>query len=193
MLTSDISNEFIQKMHDNSIMVVPYLTNDWDQNKGIATLNNIDKLTSELADAVSIYHLDGVNIDIENLTPNERTNYVNFVQILCSKLADGKLIEVAVAANPAGTSSGWVGSFDYAGLAQYCDYLMIMAYDESYYGSLPGPVASISFVEDSIKYALSVVSKDKIVLASFLWTDLVKRRRISFWIWNQQFGNWNTY
>ncbi len=164
VITPDTSSSFVQNMHSGGVLVSPYLTNDWGQAKGIAALNNADKLSSDIAAAISQYNLDGINIDIENLTPNERSAYVNFAKLLREKLGSSKIISVAVAANPYGTQSGWAGSYDYAGLAKYCDYLMIMAYDESYYGSAPGPVASISNVEKSIKYALSVLSKDKIVL-----------------------------
>jgi len=162
--TPDTSSSFVKNMHDGGVLVSPYLTNDWNQSKGIAALNNADKLSSDIATAVTKYNLDGINIDIENVTANERTAYVNFAKLLREKLGSGKIISVAVAANPYGTTTGWAGSYDYAGLAKYCDYLMIMAYDESYYGSAPGPVSSIGVVEKSIKYALSVVSKDKIVL-----------------------------
>ncbi len=164
VLTSALSSSFVQNMHNGGVLVAPYLTNDWGQAKGIAALNNRDKLSSDIANAVTQLNLDGVNVDIENVTPNERSAYVDFVRLLRSKLGSGKIIAVAVAANPYGTTSGWAGSYDYAGLAEYCDYLMIMAYDESYYGSAPGPVASIGVAEKSVKYALSVVSKDKIVL-----------------------------
>ena len=164
VITADASSSFVQAMHQKDVLVTPYLTNDWDRTKGVAALNNLDKLSSDIANAISAYNLDGVNIDIENVTPAERTKYVSLVALLRSKLAAGKIVTVAVAANPYGSMSGWAGSYDYAGLAHYCDYLMLMAYDESYYGSAPGPVASIGFVEKSLKYALSVVPKEKMVL-----------------------------
>lgn len=164
VITSDASSSFVLAMHQKGILVTPYLTNDWERTKGVAALNNLDKLSSDIANAIAAYNLDGVNIDIENVTPAERTKYVSLVSLLRSKLGSGKIITVAVAANPYGTNSGWAGSYDYAGLAKYCNYLMIMAYDESYSGSAPGPVASIGFVEKSLKYALSVIPKDKIVL-----------------------------
>lgn len=47
-----------------------------------------------------------------------------------------------MAANPKGWTTGWHGSYDYKSLAEYADYLMIMAYDESWNGSSEGPVAS---------------------------------------------------
>lgn len=164
VLTPAVSTSFVSRMHDEGIAVVPYLSNEWDRDKGQAALKNREALAKELAQAVSDYDLDGVNIDIENMTPDDRASYVDFVRLLRDLLPDGKTIAVAVAANPSGTSGGWVGSYDYAGLAEYCDYLMIMAYDESYNGSEPGPVASLDFVENSIQYALRVVPKEQIVL-----------------------------
>ncbi|MEA4942161.1 MAG: S-layer homology domain-containing protein [Oscillibacter sp.] len=164
VLTPAVSTDFVSKMHEKGILVVPYLTNDWVRDTGIAALKNMDALTTDLANAVSTYKLDGVNIDIENVTETQRSDYVAFVRLLRAKLPTGKRIIVAVSANPYGQTTGWAGSYDYAGLAKYCDYLMLMAYDESYSGSKPGPVASMSFVERSIKYALGQVPKEKIVL-----------------------------
>lgn len=65
---------------------------------------------------------------------------------------------------PKGWNTGWHGSYDYSALSKYADYLMIMAYDEHYQGSPAGPVAGMEFVEESIKYALKHVPKEKIVL-----------------------------
>ncbi|NCA91723.1 glycoside hydrolase, partial [bacterium] len=109
------------------------------------------------------YNLDGINIDIENMTEVQRSAYVDFVRLLREKLPD-KVISVAVAGNPYEWNNGWQGSYDYAGLAAYCDYLIVMAYDEHYQNGPSGAVASMSFVENSIKYALTKVAKEKIVL-----------------------------
>ena len=62
-------------------------------------------------------------------------------------------------------TTSWIGLYDYKALAAVSDYLMVMAYDESYPGDpTPGPVASLPFVEKSIQYALSQAPADKIVL-----------------------------
>ncbi len=163
-LSSSVSTEFVRDMHARGITVVPYLTNDWSRPVGKAALNNREALAQDLADAVALYDLDGVNIDIENVTSTEREAYVDFTRLLRALLPEGKTIAVSVAANPWGLDTGWQGSYDYAGLAVYCDYLMIMAYDEHYYGGPAGPVSSLSFIEKSLKYAVSVVPKEKIVL-----------------------------
>jgi len=163
-LTSTVSTSFINEMHNIGVKVVPFLSNHWDRNKGKKALENREALAREIADAVKKYNLDGVNVDIENVTESERDIYTDFVRILRSKLPSGKEVSVAVAPNPYNSTRGWQGSYDYAALAKYSDYLMIMTYDEHYQGGEPGPVASASFVEASIKYALQRVSKEKIVL-----------------------------
>lgn len=164
LLTSLLSTEFVRNMHAQNIKVVPFISNHWDRALGRAALQNREALADEIVAAVKKYNLDGINVDIENVTEVDRTNYTDFVRILRSKLPEGKELSVAVAANPRGFTTGWHGSYDYEALAKYSDYLMLMAYDESYYGSKPGPVASRAFVENSIKYALNRVSPEKIVL-----------------------------
>lgn len=162
-LTNAVSPDFVKDMHDRGIRVVPFLSNHWVKETGINALLNREVLTQSLADAVGFYDLDGVNIDLENLDENQRDDYVDFVRLLRERLPD-KTIAVAVAANPSGKTKGWQGSYDYARLAQYSDYLLIMAYDEHYSGGSPGSVASKSFIEKSIAYALSRTTGDKIVL-----------------------------
>ncbi|TAH63754.1 MAG: glycoside hydrolase [Gottschalkiaceae bacterium] len=163
-ITSLIDTKFIKSMHNQNIKVVPFISNHWNRELGRIALLNREKLAQEVVEAVKKYNLDGVNIDIENVTEADKENYTDFVRLIKSKLPLGKEVSVAVAANPRGFTTGWHGSYDYKSLAKHCDYLMIMAYDESYYGSKPGPVASKAFVENSIKYALGQVSPEKIVL-----------------------------
>ncbi|MFZ5965954.1 MAG: glycosyl hydrolase family 18 protein [Bacillota bacterium] len=163
-LTDSLDREFIEAMHEQNIRVVPFISNHWNREKGRMALENREKLADEIAEAVKKYDLDGVNVDIENVTEEDRSNYTDFVRLLRKKIPSEKEISVAVAANPNGIKKGWHGSYDYEQLGKYSDYLMIMTYDESYPGGKAGPVASISFVEKSIQYALTKVPADKIVL-----------------------------
>ncbi len=165
LVLNDITDQrFVEAMEERDIRVVPFLSNHWDRAKGRAALANREDLAGQIADAVMEYDFDGVNVDIENLTEADREAYVDFVRLLRENLPRSKEVSVAVAANPTGSNTGWQGSYDYKALAMYSDYLMIMAYDEKGEGEVQGPVASTSFVEDSIKYALQHVPEDKIVL-----------------------------
>ena len=158
------SSALIENMHDRGIKVVPFLSNHWDRTAGINTLRDVETLSSQIAEYVEMYQLDGVNVDIENVTHQQRDQYTELVRLLREKLPDHKEVSVAVAANPNNWQTGWHGSYDYQALAQYADHLLIMTYDEHYEGGISGPVASIGFVENSIRYALEKTSADKIVL-----------------------------
>ena len=159
-----VDTEFVENMHKKGIKVVPFLSNHWDKETGRNALNNMEKLTTQIAEAIQKYDLDGINVDIENVTEKDKENYVLLVKMLRQKLGANKSISVAVAANPYNWQTGWHGSYDYAALAEYADYLMIMTYDEHYESGPAGAVASIDFVEKSIQYALERVSSEKIVL-----------------------------
>ena len=160
----EISQSYVDTMHEKNVKIVPFLSNHWDKQSGNAALDRVEALADEVADAVMKYQLDGVNVDIENVSHKYREKYTTLVRLLRQKLPKDKEVSVAVAANPYGWTAGWHGSYDYKSLGKYADHLLIMAYDEHFNGGEAGPVASISFVEQSIQYALKYVPKEKIVL-----------------------------
>lgn len=159
-----VDKNLVNEMHQKGIKVVPFLSNHWNREKGRSALNNIEKLTNQIVEAIQKYNLDGVHVDIENVTEKDKNNYTLLVKTLRQKLSQEKTVAVAVAANPYNWQTGWHGSYEYSALAEYADYLMIMTYDEHYESGEAGPVASIGFVEKSIQYALTKVKPEKIVL-----------------------------
>lgn len=159
-----LSEMLISSMHSQGIKVVPFLSNHWNRVAGINALNDVGKLSTDVANYVSEYNLDGVNVDIENVTQDQSESYTEFVRLLREKIPQEKEVSVAVAANPYNWQTGWHGSYDYEALAAYASHLFIMTYDEHYEGGGAGPVASIGFVEDSIKYALTKTNSEKIVV-----------------------------
>ena len=159
-----VDTQLLNSLYTKGMTVVPFLSNHWDRSRGRIALQNREKLATQIVNAVQKYQLDGVNVDLENLTEKDRDNYTDFVRILKEKLPYGKTLSVAVAANPNGWNTGWQGSYDYAELGKLVDYMMLMAYDEHFEGGTEGPVASIDFVERSIQYALQYVPKEKLVL-----------------------------
>ncbi|HPL99191.1 MAG TPA: glycoside hydrolase, partial [Bacillota bacterium] len=118
-LTPATERTFIDEMHRRDISVVPFLSNHWDRELGQAALARREELAGQLAEAVERYDLDGVNVDIENLTENERDLHTDFIRILRDKLPDEKIIGVSVAANPYGITTDWKGSYDYESLGKH--------------------------------------------------------------------------
>lgn len=163
-LTGVIDIDFAEEMHSNGIKVIPYISNHWDRELGRAALRNYQSYIDDVVNIVNQFNLDGVNIDIENLTEDDKENLVEFTKYLREKLPEGKTVSMAVAANPHDVSTGWHGSYDYEELNKYVDMFILMSYDQSYYGSEAGPVASIDFVEDSIISLLEYTTSDKIIM-----------------------------
>ena len=164
VVTENLTHSFVNKMHERNVLVTPFLSNHWARQKGIRAVKNAEKLSDQIVAKIIEFDLDGVNVDIENLTETERDALSEFVRILREKMPEGKILSVSVAANPTGKDYDWQGSYDYQKLGEYADYLFVMTYDEHSISGPQGPVASNSFVEESIKYALQFVSKDKIVM-----------------------------
>lgn len=163
-LASDISG-LVAAMKDRDVQVVPFLSNHWDRETGRRALANREQLTTQIARAVIQYELDGVNVDIENVTEQDRDAYTDLVRLLRAKLPAGTELSVAIAANPSGWTKGWQGSYDLAKLAEYSDYLMLMAYDEHWSGQAEsGPVASLGWVEKSVQQVLKTVAPEQLVL-----------------------------
>ncbi|NLK08261.1 MAG: SH3 domain-containing protein [Firmicutes bacterium] len=108
----------------------------------------------------------GVNIDFEHVYPTDREHYSQFLRDLKSRLQPaGLLVTVAI---PAKTfddpKAAWSGAFDYKAIGQTVDRMMIMAYDQHYTGGAPGPIASIEWVEQVLKFAVSQAPREKVVL-----------------------------
>ncbi len=161
---TNISKNFIDAMHEKNIQVTPFLSNHWNREAGRAALANTETFTDNLASVIVDNNLDGVNVDIENLNEVDRENHTYFVKRLREKLPGDKIVSVAAVANPRGFTTGWHASYDLSSMEPYVDYFFLMAYDESYKGSAPGPVASIDFVEQSIVKALIEVPANKLIL-----------------------------
>ena len=163
-LTPHFDSNTISQLQKRNIKVVPFLSNHWNRDVGRAALNNRKSLIKEIVDVIEEYSLDGINVDIENITHEDKENFTQFIKELRESLPKDKELSIAVAANPKGYTSGWHGAYDNEKLAQYADYLMIMSYDEHYEGGSPGPISSIQFAEESIKHELKNVPSKKIVL-----------------------------
>lgn len=109
---------------------------------------------------------NGVNIDFENVAPTDRDALTGFMSKLSTTLQEKNLL--VTMSIPAKTeddiSSSWSGAFDYAKLGKSVDQMMVMTYDEHWFGGAAGPVASIGWVEDVVKYTVSQVPKEKVLM-----------------------------
>ncbi|MDR3209603.1 MAG: S-layer homology domain-containing protein [Oscillospiraceae bacterium] len=154
----------IAAMRDQNVKVTPFISNHWNRENARKMLERRAEAAEFIASAIVMYNLDGLDVDIQNINEQDRDAFTDFIRLLRAALPLGASLTVCVAANPYYTSVGWQGGYDYARLAEYCDHVFIMTYDESYESGPPGPVASYWFIETSIRYGLQYVPPEKLMI-----------------------------
>ncbi|MBI2908366.1 MAG: hypothetical protein HYX92_12020 [Chloroflexi bacterium] len=109
---------------------------------------------------------DGINIDFENVDPNDRLHLSTFMAELAPVLrAKGKIVSQAVAARAEERLTGWAGAYDYKALGESNDFVVLMAYAyRSPSSATPGSTAPMAWVENSLAYLVSQVPVAKVVL-----------------------------
>ncbi len=115
------------------------------------------RLVASIAAAAKPY--DGVQVDFEAIPERNRDDFVDFLKLL-KKAIGPKLLSVALPArlSAAGDTLG------YARIAAVVDRVVIMAYDEHWSTSAPGPVASLDWCARVASYASSRIPAERLVM-----------------------------
>ncbi|MBM7867174.1 hypothetical protein GTO89_11815 [Heliobacterium gestii] len=166
-LTTNADPELLRWLHSNGLKGAPFLTNNFDRTAGDAALSpqRIASLAAELVAFVDETGADGLNIDLENFSVTRRDAYVAFLQALARPLhAKGKTLSVAVAPATRANTGDWSDAYDYRAIGATADKVIVMAYDEHWATSLPGPVASIGWVENVTRYMSTLIAPEKLIL-----------------------------
>lgn len=102
------------------------------------------------------YGYDGVNVDLEDVAAADRAALTSFVtELHTAARSRGKTVSIAVPALTPGELAD--SAFDLARLSQLLDWIIVMAYDEHWEGSPPGPVASFPWVETVMRSTMTQV------------------------------------
>lgn len=114
---------------------------------------------------LSRHAFGGINLDFEQLRPEDRALYVDLVAELNAWLGGRRLLTLAVPARSAERET-WYDGYDYGSLAALSDWMLVMTYDEHWAGGDPGPIASLPWMERVIRYLVGRegVPRDRFVL-----------------------------
>jgi len=117
-----------------------------------------------LAGYVKTYGLSGINVDFENVSPEDRLSLTAFISELGTSLrAAGAVLSIDVSPD---LGTDWTEAFDYEALGRYTDYIVLMGYDEHWDGDpVAGSVSSLPWVQSALDRLLSVVPSSKTILA----------------------------
>ena len=115
--------------------------------------------------------ISGINFDFENMKHTDKEVFYNHVREMELAMHEiGVVVSVDITRYEK-TSLQWSMCYDRDRLAEYADYIMLMAYDQYYAGSkTAGPVGGLTWVEDSVKLTLSEVPAEKLVLGMPFYT-----------------------
>jgi cellulose synthase/poly-beta-1,6-N-acetylglucosamine synthase-like glycosyltransferase/peptidoglycan/xylan/chitin deacetylase (PgdA/CDA1 family)/spore germination protein YaaH len=114
-------------------------------------------LAKKLVKRLSALGAGGVNLDLEELQPEDSENLLEFIVELRAALhAKSMRLTVDVPFHDA--------AFDFEYIGNVSDAVMVMAYDQHYPASRPGPIASRSWVDESLDEMLPRLPADRVVV-----------------------------
>ncbi len=137
------------------------LSNEQLQN---TLLDNIVETANEL-------NFRDIHFDMEFLPPEERDNYIRFLQKAKQRLAnEGFLMSVALAPKTSGEQVGyWYEAHDYPRVGAIADFVVLMTYEWGYSGGPPRAVSPIDEVRKVVDYAITTMPPEKIMLGQNLY------------------------
>lgn len=137
-----------------------------------------------LLDAASRSGAREVEIWLDNLDIEDRYYFYSFIRDLSKSIkVSNRQVSVAIPVvgdaqrySEAGAGTAELAEkkgggeapgpvFDYGEIARHVDYVTLLAFDEHRKESMPGPIASVEWVKEAIRYALSYIPCWKIMLA----------------------------
>lgn len=166
-ITDNTDQALLTWAHKHNKKVWAMVGNRSDQELTHQILSNAtarNTMVNNLTKLVQKYDLDGLNIDYENVAPQDRAGMTAFITSLSAKLdALGVVLSVNVSPD---LGTDWTDAFNYEALGKQADYIIMMGYDEHWGGSpQAGSVSSLPFVVNAINKLLRVVPASKTILA----------------------------
>lgn len=161
------SAAYVEEAHKRGVSVWALASNGFSKTVSSQFFKNpraVNLYIARLLAYASLYNLDGINIDFENLDVADRTQFVRFVSILSAQMKKSGLLLSVDVHIPSNTNTS--KSHDRAALSKHADYIMLMAYDQHWRTSqTSGSVASLPWVERAVKGCLDEgVPADKLLL-----------------------------
>ncbi len=165
--------KYVADAHSKGYKVWALINNSFDcdmTRQLLADEQAQEKVIKQLLVYSSLYNLDGINFDFENVYDEDKERLTQFVEKLTAALKQQNVI-VSIDVTVPGNVSFWSNCYDRQKLGSIVDYMMVMTYDQ-YWAKSPisGPVASIGWVEAGVKKMLAEVPKEKLILGVPFYT-----------------------
>lgn len=177
-VVNNADKDYVELAHKKGYKVWALVDNSFDNKLTRRFLNDEgarENFIKLMVNYSSIYDLDGINIDFENIYYEDRSKFTNFVEEFNKALKEQNLVTSIAISVPKG-SPNWSLCYERDKLAKIVDYCTLMAYDE-HWASSPksGSVASYPWVKHNIEETLKEVPAEKLMLGipfyMRIWTE----------------------
>lgn len=168
--------DYLKQVKKSDADIMPLVHNDFEVKKTSQFMHDKTRqaaLISKMEALAEVYGLYGYNIDFENMDPRDKELYTSFIKDLSLPLHQaGKKLTVDITVYNEGSPS-WSLCYDREKLADYCDYEIIMGYDETPRTSpYAGSVSSYSWLDKNIGRLVQMVPPEKLILGLPLYTRI---------------------
>lgn len=162
-----LSHDYVNSYKEKGYRVWPLITNQFDPDmtsKILANESMWERYKQGLINYATEYGYDGYNFDFENVHYKDKAQLTKFVDFLAKGLRTYN-IHSSIDVTGYSNSENWSLVYDRKAYADAVDYVVLMAYDETWASSVTaGPVASYPWVRKHTEQMLSEVPASKLVL-----------------------------
>lgn len=169
-------NAFIRNCHQGGISTV-YLTVGGSE-KNFDTPEARKQTVDEWIEKAEKYAFDGIDMDIENLSPEVKEAHIIFVKYAAGRLHEkGLKLAMAVGFYPPMVKKPFVWWYDPAIIGTYCDNIRVMIYDQYWAGGKMnpqladradsygiGPTCSYPFAVEALDFWMKFVPVEKLTI-----------------------------
>lgn len=125
-----------------------------------------DQIINQVLAVMRAKGYEGLDVDFEFVAPENRQNYIDFIDKVTNRLnAEGYIVIVALAPKTSADQPGLLyEAHDYAGLGAVSNAVLLMTYEWGYSYGPPMAVAPIPQVRRVLDYAVTAIEPSKIYL-----------------------------
>lgn len=167
--------KYVEWAHKNGYKVWALFSNDSSDpamtHRFLTNTDARDAVIKQLLVFASLYKLDGINIDFENINIEDKGALTQFVREVTPLLKEQGMV-VSMDVTPVDGSANWSQCYDRPEIAKVVDYVALMAYDQNWPNF--GPNAQLPWVESSLQKVLKQVPKEKLLLGIPTYTRVWK-------------------
>lgn len=173
-ISSLATEEYVTKAKNLGLEVwalVDDFNSDISMKELLSRTSRRETLSNALIEKALTYKLNGINIDFEKIPSEAGPDYIEFLRELSVKCRNNGIVLSVDNYVP----TPYTQYYDREEQGKIVDYVVVMAYDEHYAGSeVAGPVSSLGFLKDAVNNTLTMVPKEKTIIAIPFYTRLWK-------------------